>query len=267
MMFLLRKAPDGWMGVRYLLLFLAVVMVIPRSISGASVCDVTTQVGRLETFGVVATDPEGENVFYTIDWGDGNTQKVPASGIATLASGVEQQVAHAWSQAGQYRVWVTATDAGGNVSPRSDSAEPIEVDTVCVDPQTTCLLAGQYCRVNGCDGTYDANCICRDVPGDLCPPPLPKVRGDLNCDDKVGVQDLAILVHFWNQQTIDVRSSAQGGACTTRLDSVGALLGLDNLVNADDASILSICWGSTEQNPTDPNVCLYPILPIGPPIL
>lgn len=60
------------------------------------------------TCSVLATD-DGP-LYYTLDWGDGTTTRVPATG--TMAPGLTAAATHAWSAAGDHAVVATATDAG-----------------------------------------------------------------------------------------------------------------------------------------------------------
>ncbi len=57
-------------------------------------------------FSVSTTDPDGDNVRYTIDWGDGTFDT--ASGY--LPSGQRYEANHAWVTAGTYQVTVRACD-------------------------------------------------------------------------------------------------------------------------------------------------------------
>ena len=58
------------------------------------------------TYSCKATDPDGNNIYYMIDWGD-------ITGSATLGpydSGYEAQTIHSWKIAGRYTIQVKATD-------------------------------------------------------------------------------------------------------------------------------------------------------------
>ncbi len=61
-----------------------------------------------------AGDPDGDDVFYTFDWGDANT-----SHTTLVNSGTKVQMQHTWSLAGTYPVRVMATDGNGAESPWS----------------------------------------------------------------------------------------------------------------------------------------------------
>jgi hypothetical protein len=58
---------------------------------------------------IVATDPDLDNVFYYIDWGDNTT----SGWLGPYGSGVEESVSHNWSEKGTYSVKVKAKDIHG----------------------------------------------------------------------------------------------------------------------------------------------------------
>jgi len=63
------------------------------------------------TYSATATDPEGNQIYYTFDWGDQQT-----SNTGWLASGQQGSASHSWVTPGSYNVKVKATDPGGLVS-------------------------------------------------------------------------------------------------------------------------------------------------------
>jgi len=70
------------------------------------------KIGEIYTYTAVTIDPEGDNISYLFDWGDGTnsgwTQFIP-SGISINAS-------HNWSENGSYKVKVKAKDVNGSES-------------------------------------------------------------------------------------------------------------------------------------------------------
>ncbi len=60
-------------------------------------------------FGIRTTDPEGDNVRYYVDWGDGNT----SGWIGPYPSGEEITVSHTWGEPGTYSVRARAEDTYG----------------------------------------------------------------------------------------------------------------------------------------------------------
>ncbi len=57
---------------------------------------------------IVSTDPDGDRIYYFIDWGDGNTQQV-----GPYNSGEEVTVSHIWNEKGSYEIKVKAIDEYG----------------------------------------------------------------------------------------------------------------------------------------------------------
>jgi hypothetical protein len=77
---------------------------------------------------LVTTDPDGEAIYYQIDWGDGST----SDWLGPYPSGDEITVMHTWIQPGTYIVRAQAKDIHDAVSDWSD---PIQV--VISQPQLT----------------------------------------------------------------------------------------------------------------------------------
>jgi hypothetical protein len=63
-------------------------------------------IGSLSSYSTSARDPEGDQVKYTFDWGDGSS-----SVTNMAASGTAAQASHAWNKAGKYLVKAMATDS------------------------------------------------------------------------------------------------------------------------------------------------------------
>ena len=84
----------------------------PKAPSGPS----AGAVGETLTFQVKTTDPDGDSVRYTFEWGDGTT-----NGTALRPSGAAAYVGHLWSALGTYSLRVKATDAAGLESGWSPS--------------------------------------------------------------------------------------------------------------------------------------------------
>lgn len=70
-------------------------------------------VGDTYTYTFSSTDPDGDNVYYYIDWGDGTN----TSWFGPFASGVPQQKDHSWSKKGTYTIMIIAKDTKGLESP------------------------------------------------------------------------------------------------------------------------------------------------------
>ena len=67
--------------------------------------------GTSYSYSTKATDPDGDQVKYTFDWGDGTT-----STTSLVSSGTAASASHSWNAAGTYSVKVMATDSKGATS-------------------------------------------------------------------------------------------------------------------------------------------------------
>jgi hypothetical protein len=73
-------------------------------------------VGTSYAFSTSSTDPDGDSIQYTFDWGDGT-----CSTTGYLASGCVASLSHSWGKPGVYAVKVMATDNKGSSSSWSSS--------------------------------------------------------------------------------------------------------------------------------------------------
>ncbi len=80
---------------------------IPSTPSGQS----SGRPGTLYTYTVSATDPDGDQINYTFDWGDGTT-----SIIGPVDSGTTAGANHTWTKGGTYQVKADSTDSKGATS-------------------------------------------------------------------------------------------------------------------------------------------------------
>jgi hypothetical protein len=93
---------------------------LPPVIKGADMAteaSVSEPVSTLVPFTIRAVDPEGDNLYYVIDWdNDGSiNERLPNTG--TVVSGTPRSTDHIWSTAGSYTFSVRAIDDSGLVSP------------------------------------------------------------------------------------------------------------------------------------------------------
>ena len=73
--------------------------------------------GKSYTYTTTAQDPNGDNLYYLFDWGDGTDE----SWIGPYSSGATIEAAHQWETQGTYDVRVKAKDVHGLESDWSDS--------------------------------------------------------------------------------------------------------------------------------------------------
>ena len=72
--------------------------------------------GNLYAYVTSATDPDGDQVKYTFDWGDGKTSET-----TLVNSGSSKITSHSWSSEGTYLVKAKATDSNGATSGWSNT--------------------------------------------------------------------------------------------------------------------------------------------------
>ena len=109
-------------------------------------------------YSTVATDPNGDAISYTFDWGDasGTTTGLTNSGVATGAS-------HVWSLAGTYAVKVKAIDSKGAASPWS-VARTVQIAAPNAAPYTPAAPTGPATGSTG--STYAYSAATSDPNGD-----------------------------------------------------------------------------------------------------
>ena len=66
------------------------------------------KIKRMYRYTTSATDPDGDTLKYTFDWGDGVT-----SVTRSVRSGTSASSFHTWGKAGAYQIKVMATDSKG----------------------------------------------------------------------------------------------------------------------------------------------------------
>jgi lysophospholipase L1-like esterase len=90
------------------------VTISPNGVPGTPSVPSGATLGKIKKayrFTTSATDPDGDKLKYTFDWGDGKT-----SVTSLVNSGTNASSSHAWSSAGTYQVKVMATDSKGATS-------------------------------------------------------------------------------------------------------------------------------------------------------
>jgi len=87
------------------------------------------------TFSAVTTDPEGEQIFYMFDWGDGTF----SDWLGPYSSGQTIDESHIWTELGNYEITVKARDIWG-VS--SDWSEPALLSIIPNEPPEKPTITG-----------------------------------------------------------------------------------------------------------------------------
>ncbi len=104
----------------------------------------------------LATDPDGDQVKYTFDWGDGTVSQT-----FSVNSGSAGSAYHRWSKAGTYLVRVMATDSKGSSSAYSNGLKVIMINN---PPSTPSIPSGPASGNSGTVYSYSASAT--DPDGD-----------------------------------------------------------------------------------------------------
>ncbi len=104
----------------------------PSTPSGPTVGEAGISYG----YSTSTTDPDGDQVKYTFDWGDGDST---VTGF--YASGATANASHTWASAGTYNVRVKATDSNGSTSSWSSSL-PVNISLANQPPNTPSTPSG-----------------------------------------------------------------------------------------------------------------------------
>ena len=99
--------------------------------------------GTMYAYMTSATDPDGDQVKYTFDWGDGETSET-----GFISSGSTQISSHSWSGAGTYLVKAKATDSKGASSGWSGTLT-VTIDAANTPPNTPSPPAGESSGIPG----------------------------------------------------------------------------------------------------------------------
>ena len=105
--------------------------------------------GTSYTYSVKTTDPDGDTITYTIDWGDGTSYTT-----GSKSSGTTAYPGHTWTQAGTYAVKVRATDSKANVSAWSPSRSVTIATPNNQPPLTPAAPSGPVSGKTGTSYTY-----------------------------------------------------------------------------------------------------------------
>jgi hypothetical protein len=185
--------------------------------------------GKSYNYSTSATDPDGDQVKYTFDWGDGT------SDTGLVNSGTNTSLAHSWSTAGTYQVKTMAMDSKGAPSGWSNALAVVVAENK--PPNTPSKPSGSssgYAWVS-----YRYNTSATDPDGD-------QIKYTFDWGDGTSDTDLvnsgtsASLAHSWNTPGIyQVKAMA--------MDSLGATSGWSN------STAVAIAANSPPNTPSTPS--------------
>jgi len=105
----------------------------PETPSGA----IVGKIGVSYTYYTSTTDPDGDNIFYLFDWGDGTTSQW----IGPYSSGSQVIASHIWTTQGSFPIKVKAKDDPNGDGDPSDGTESVWSESLPVTmPKTKQLL-------------------------------------------------------------------------------------------------------------------------------
>lgn len=134
-----------------------------------------------ETFSFMAVDPEGDDVYFKIDWGG-----EVVDWMGPFKSGEVIEIDHTWLTPGVYSVSMQAKDVWDYESPWSNNSTPIKI----VQRGDS---NGDY-DINVADAVKLINYVFLFGPA-----PEPILAGDANCDLETNVADAVSLInHVFN---------------------------------------------------------------------
>ena len=147
---------------------------IPETPSGPTEGQVETQYA----FSGNTTDPNGDNIFYLFNWGDGTE----SDWLGPYNSGEACTTSHSWTDNGIYYVKVKAKDANGLESGWSDLL------SVAIFTRGDCNGDG---TIDGGDIVYLTNYLFIGGPA-----PYPIQSADVNCDGEINTTDVVYLINY-----------------------------------------------------------------------
>ncbi|MFH1699613.1 MAG: dockerin type I domain-containing protein [Candidatus Zixiibacteriota bacterium] len=145
----------------------------PMDISGPSI-GITYGTYEIAANG---TDPDGQDLWYKFDWGDGNI----SDWTGPVESGTQTIESHAWNMAGNYNYRVKVKD--------EMDAESIWSPNLKITVHNRGDANGDY-GISVGDAVYIINIIFKGGP-----PSDPAERADANCDNNVNIGDAVFLIN------------------------------------------------------------------------
>jgi hypothetical protein len=126
-------------------------------------------------YSTVTTDPDNDQIFYTFDWGDGQTSE----NIGPFSSGIPCNASHKWILPGIYNITVKAEDIFGKQSD--------------ISPQLTIVIQNQ--SIN--NSNQDSN-ITAPIASFTFTPKNPIIQSDIQFTDTSKDSDGAIIKWKWD---------------------------------------------------------------------
>jgi PKD repeat protein len=170
----------------------------PKQPSGTSS---DCRVGASYIYSTLTTDPNGDQIMYTFNWGD----KSSYTTTGYIASGVTASAAHTWTKPETYQVEVMATDSKGAKSGWSTS---LAVKVVNTPPDPPRKPSGPSSGQAGISYTYSTSAD--DPDGDQVKYIFDWGDVEKSTTSFVNSGDEASISHIWTEpETYDVKAQAE----------------------------------------------------------
>ncbi|OPY48923.1 MAG: PKD domain protein [Methanosaeta sp. PtaU1.Bin112] len=136
-----------------------------------------------------STDPDGDRMRYTFDWGDGTE-----STTDFLATGENAVANHSWNRAGTYWIKALAVDEKGASSAWSPTQDVV-INTPPYRPSIPSGPGSVYSWVE-----YAYNSVAADPDGDLVEYAFDWGDGNISCTNRTGSANNASAMHSWSTE-------------------------------------------------------------------
>lgn len=120
--------------------------------------NINIQLGTQYFYTAGATDPEGDQLFYQWDFGDGQLEQEYLSSYDMFNSGTNQTVGHIWTSTGEKQVRVRAIDKWYGVDRWGNWSEPLNVSVgpgCGINVVSTNVLVNQNVNFSGINYEFD----------------------------------------------------------------------------------------------------------------
>ncbi|MDQ1260906.1 MAG: hypothetical protein QG575_87 [Euryarchaeota archaeon] len=175
----------------------------PDKPSGSAICDA----GTSYSYSTSATDPDGDQVKYTFDWGDGT-----ASTTNLVNSGTSASASHSWSTTGTYQVKAMATDSRSVTSGWSNTLSITVTQNRA--PNKPSLPSGPASGISGASYSYSTSAT--DPDGDQVKYTFDWGDGTTSTTNLVNSGSTASASHSWSTAgTYQVKAMATDSRSAT----------------------------------------------------
>lgn len=195
----IRVGCQAWQGENLMIIGVIITFKLPPNIPSIPLGPTSGTPGTSYSYSTSTTDPDGNRVNYTFNWGDGTTS------VTNLTdSGKGANATHKWNNIGKYLVKARATDDKG-VS--SEWSSPLAVTISNPTPNTPSTPLGPTSGVPGTSYSYSTSAI--DPIGDRIKYTVDWGDGGISETGFVNSGTTVFMPHIWfNSGTYQVKAKA-----------------------------------------------------------